>query len=236
MMHYIFDVDGTLTPSRGRIDREFADWFEHFATHNAVYLVTGSDKDKTIEQLGRRIWNLAVTCYQCSGNDVWKQDVNIRSGILNLPDKLQFDLLAELHDSGFRPKTGRHIEKRPGLVNFSILGRKASLEDRYNYRGWDEHKNERESICVRLRPKWPGFNFQIAGETGIDITAQGSTKAQILKDFDSTDTIYFFGDNCQLGGNDHEIALAVHDRENKSTVFEVVDWEDTWNKLKELSE
>ena len=43
-MKYIFDVDGTLTPSGGRMNNEFANWFEHFATHNAVYLVTGSDR------------------------------------------------------------------------------------------------------------------------------------------------------------------------------------------------
>ena len=235
-MHYIFDVDGTITPSRGRIDKEFAKWFEHFASHNAVYFVTGSDKQKTVEQLGGEIWNLAVTNYQCAGNDVWKQDLNIRSGILDLPEKLTLDILSILHDSGFNPKTGRHIEQRPGLVNFSIVGRNATLEDRFNYKGWDEHKNERQSICDQLRPKWPTFNFQIAGETGIDITTKNSTKAQILKDFQLTDTIYFFGDNCQFGGNDHEIALAVHDLENDSRVFEVDDWKHTWKILKELSE
>ncbi len=233
-MKYIFDVDGTLTPSRGKMDNEFANWFEHFATHNAVYLVTGSDREKTLEQIPKAIYSLCVAVYQCSGNDVWQQDNNVKSGVLNLPDKLQFDLLGILHDSGFKPKTGNHIDNRPGLVNFSILGRNATLEDRYNYKGWDEHKKERETICNYLRSRWVNYNFQIAGETGIDITASGSTKAQILKDFDPKDAIYFFGDKCEPGGNDHEIALAVHDRENGSRVFEVKDWEDTWSNLKSL--
>ena len=231
-MKYIFDVDGTLTPSRGKMDKEFANWFEHFATHNAVYLVTGSDREKTLEQIPNKIYSLCVAAYQCAGNDVWQQDNNVKSGVLNLPDKLQFDLLGILHDSGFKPKTGNHIDNRPGLVNFSILGRNATLEDRYNYKGWDEHKKERETICNYLRSRWVNYNFQIAGETGIDITAKGSTKAQILKDFDPKDVIYFFGDKCQFGGNDHEIALAVHDRDNGSRVFEVKDWEDTWSNLK----
>lgn len=233
-MKYIFDVDGTLTPSRGKMNKFLAMWFEHFATHNDVYLVTGSDREKTLEQIPEYVYNLCNTVYQCSGNDVWQQDKNVKSGVLNLPDKLQFELLDILHNSGFKPKTGNHIDQRPGLVNFSILGRRASLEDRYNYRGWDEHKKERESICNRLRPRWLNYNFQIAGETGIDITAKGSTKAQILEDFDPTDVIYFFGDKCELGGNDHEIALAVHDRDNGSRVFEVKDWEDTWSNLKSL--
>ena len=231
-MKYIFDVDGTLTPSRGKMDKEFANWFEHFATHNAVYLVTGSDREKTLEQIPNTIYSLCVAAYQCAGNDVWQQNNNIKSGVLNLPDKLQFELLDIHHNSGFKPKTGNHIDQRPGLVNFSILGRNATLEDRYNYKGWDEHKKERESICNYLRSRWVNYNFQIAGETGIDITAKGCTKAQILKDFDPKDVIYFFGDKCQFGGNDHEIALAVHDRDNGSRVFEVKDWEDTWRNLK----
>ena len=234
-MKYIFDVDGTLTPSRGRMDNEFANWFEHFATHNAVYLVTGSDREKTLEQIPEYIYNLCCRSYQCSGNDVWQQDKNIKSSVLNLPDKLQFELLSILHDSGFKPKTGQHIDQRPGLVNFSILGRRASLEDRYNYKGWDEHKKERESICDRLRSRWVNYNFQIAGETGIDITAKGATKAQIIADFNNDEPIFFFGDNCQPGGNDHEIAMAVRGCE-LGHVYEVNDWEHTWKILKELSE
>ena len=235
-MHYIFDVDGTLTPSRGLINSEFAKWFEHFATHNAVYMVTGSDRSKTVEQVGNSLYNLAVTNYQCSGNDVWKQSTNIRSGVLSLPEGLHHQMLDILHDSGFQPKTGRHIEQRPGLVNFSIVGRNASLEDRFNYKGWDEHKGERLSICEKLSAKWPNFNFQIAGETGIDITAKGSHKGQILRDFDPLDIIYFFGDNCQPGGNDHELALAVEKRNNGSKVYQVDSWSDTWKLLKELQE
>ena len=43
--HYIFDVDGTLTPSRQVIDSDFAVFFSNFCAENDVYLVTGSDKD-----------------------------------------------------------------------------------------------------------------------------------------------------------------------------------------------
>ena len=49
---FIFDVDGTLTPSRGKIDPDFLQFMLYFAGINDVYLVTGSDRDKTLEQVG----------------------------------------------------------------------------------------------------------------------------------------------------------------------------------------
>ena len=51
MKKFIFDVDGTLTPARKQIDGEFLPFFSEFAARNDVYLVTGSDRDKTLEQL-----------------------------------------------------------------------------------------------------------------------------------------------------------------------------------------
>ena len=56
-MNYIFDVDGTLTPSRGRIDKDFEKFFLDFTKKHNVYLVTGSDYEKTEEQLGEEICN-----------------------------------------------------------------------------------------------------------------------------------------------------------------------------------
>ena len=55
MNKFIFDVDGTLTPSRREIEPDFKNFFSNFCEHNNVYLVTGSDFPKTHEQLGDEI-------------------------------------------------------------------------------------------------------------------------------------------------------------------------------------
>ena len=74
---FIFDVDGTLTPSRSLIDLEFKMFFNTFCLTNDVYLVTGSDKSKTIEQISEATYNLAKRVYNCSGCDVWEQGKNV---------------------------------------------------------------------------------------------------------------------------------------------------------------
>ena len=72
-MNYIFDVDGTLTPSRLPIDNEFKTFFLEWMEGKNVYLLTGSDKDKTIEQVGKEIWTKVNRAYQSCVNAVYEK-------------------------------------------------------------------------------------------------------------------------------------------------------------------
>ena len=83
---FIFDVDGTLTPSRQPMDSKFQKWFAKFQEENYTYLVTGSDRVKTLEQVGSTIYNFADRVYNCSGSDVWEQDKNTHTSDWHLPE------------------------------------------------------------------------------------------------------------------------------------------------------
>jgi len=232
---YIFDVDGTLTPSRGEIDKKFAVWFSKFCESHECYLVTGSDKPKTLEQVGPVIYNRAKNVYQCGGNEKWQGDTLLHTNDIELSYQLKKDLCSALEESKFKHKTGKgHIEIRSGLINFSILGRPASSMTRDLYVKHDQFTNERQTICQDLSWDHDKYQFSVAGETGIDITYQGMTKAQILNNFSDADKIYFFGDKTGFGGNDHEIANAVIDRGKNNKAFTIDGWQHTWNILKQL--
>jgi len=232
MRSFIFDVDGTLTPSRGRINKHFAIWFKNFATHNNCYIVTGSDKSKTVEQLGSTIYNLMARSYQCSGNDVYEGSRNVYTADVNWdPHTLGF-FQRELNRSAYPFRTGVHAEHRPGLINFSIIGRRASVMQRKDYVKWDNQEKERQGIVNRFNEQFPQYQASVAGELGIDIVIRGADKSQILPDFYDKGDIHFFGDSCEPGGNDYEIALAVESI--SGCVHYVKDWKDTWERLKNL--
>ena len=226
-INFIFDVDGTLTPSRGRMDREFSQWFEHFATHNSVYLVTGSDRDKTIEQVGNQIYNLAVRVYNCSGNDVWEQGKNIYTNEWKIPEEAESWLREELALSKFPLRTGLHIEDRPGMCNFSVVGRNATLGERKLYVEHDTKVEERITIAKLFKQKFPDIEAVVGGETGIDIFPVGADKSQIIKDFKKSDLNVFFGDRMDVDGNDYPLMIANQDGLN----YPVTGWKDTWSKL-----
>ena len=230
---YIFDVDGTLTPSRGRMDKKFAVWFSKFIEKNEVYLVTGSDRPKTIEQIGECIYESCKRVYQCAGAQVFRKNVCINESDWTASDHLIRILEFELRENKFPLRTGNHIEQRVGLLNFSIVGRNCTLGERKLYVEYDQLNQDRDKIASRLREHFEDVEFKVAGETGIDITPLGCNKAQILKDFNRYDNIYFFGDKTQFGGNDAEIYDAVNEMPCGKS-FTVMDWKNTWNILKTL--
>ena len=230
MKKFIFDVDGTLTPSRGKIDAEFLQFMLFFAGTNDVYLVTGSDRQKTLEQVGLDLYNSCKRVYNCSGSDVYETDKNVYRDDWELPNNVERFLQDELDFSQFPIRNGNHIEKRPGGVNFSILGRdKDPFKGREEYINWNKIHNERRFIALRIMDTFPELSVALGGQTGIDIGPKGSDKSQILRDFNEDDELYFFGDRIEEGGNDYSLAKAVEKR--CGFAYNVEDYTKTWKLL-----
>ena len=230
MKKFIFDVDGTLTPARKPIEPEFLHFFYEFSTHNEVYLVTGSDREKTIEQVTQGIYNQAKRVYNCSGSDVYEGDLNTYRDDWELPKDVENHLENELLFSKFPVRNGLHIEHRPGGVNFSILGRGTTcFVEREEYMKWDKATDERREIARRLKMKFPELEVNIGGQTGLDLGAPGSNKSQILRDFRDEHELYFFGDMMEEGQNDYALAKAVQEMGGKA--YHVKDHTDTRTKL-----
>ena len=226
MKKFIFDIDGTLTPSRGKIDPEFLQEMLYFAGTNDVYLVTGSDREKTLEQVGLDLYNSCKRVYNCSGSDVYEGDKNVYTSQWELPWEVERFLYDELDYSSFPLRNGNHIERRPGGVNFSILGRaKDPFFGRSEYVKWDKDTNERSDIADRIRTNFPGLSVALGGQTGLDIGPWGSDKSQILRDFSKDDEIHFFGDRMENGGNDYSLGKAV--KEMGGYPYCVKDWKET---------
>jgi phosphomannomutase len=234
MNKFIFDVDGTLTPSRGRINKEFAVWFSKFCENQDVYLVTGSDRPKTVEQVGEYIYHKCNRVYQCSGSDVWDDEKNILKSQWTLPRLAEYFLNSCLYESKFELRTGNHIEERTGMVNFSVVGRNATAEQRAVYSAYDTTENERHTIANAFNTMFEDLQATVGGETGIDIAPRGADKSQILRDFKEDDTIHFYGDAMFDGGNDKPLADALQ-KYQLGFSHQVKDWKDTWEKLKCIS-
>ena len=222
-----------MTPARKTIEPEFLHFFYEFSTCNDVYLVTGSDRDKTIEQVTPGIYNKAKRVYNCSGSDVYEGDLSVYRDDWELPKDVQNHLENELLFSKFPVRNGEHIERRPGGVNFSILGRGLTcFVEREEYVKWDQRTNERKEIARRLKLKFPELEVNIGGQTGLDLGPKGSDKSQILRDFKLGEQLVFFGDMMEEGQNDYALAKAVQELGGSSHC--VNGWKDTMMLLNKI--
>jgi len=231
MNKFIFDVDGTLTPSRGRMNKHFASWFSKFCEDNDVYLVTGSDRAKTVEQVGEFIYHKCKRVYNCSGSDVYEGDVNVRRNNWTLPESAHEWLTTQLTKCDFNIRTGSHFEHRPGMVNFSIVGRNATLEQRRSWVDYEAWNGDRRRIADEFNQLFPDITATVGGETGIDIAPKGADKSQILQDFSKDDFIVFFGDRMDEGGNDYPLANTLNKNSYQGKNHWTTDWKETWEIL-----
>jgi phosphomannomutase len=231
---YIFDIDGTLTPSRLPMDKDFKDFFLEFIDNNRVWFVTGSDKDKTIEQIGEDLWLKAERCYQSSGNVLYKQGELIHKHDFELPQYYEDMLNILLEQSEYPVRAGNHIEKRIGTVNFSVVGRDCTQDQREAYAKWDEETEERKNFAWELNQRYHWFQAVVGGQISIDIFERGKDKGQIVDEL-INEEFEFFGDHMSPGGNDYPVIKQsmLKGIANKNKFHEVKDWQHTYNILKQ---
>ena len=209
---YIFDVDGTLTPSRLRITKEFAKFFDKWSDKNKYYLVTGSDLEKTKEQLPIAYIDRAEAIFTCCGNQMWRDNDLIYDNKFELTSKLKNSLEVVLMSSPYPHRYGNHIEDRGSMVNFSIVGRNCTQEQRDEFFKWDEEKGERRKISTFLKHKFKDLDAVIGGQISIDIYPKGMDKSQIIEHIEDIEEKYcpdkyiFIGDRTMEGGNDYPLA------------------------------
>ena len=240
---FIFDVDGTLTPSRLPMTNKFENFFKKWTKKNTFYLVTGSDLPKLQEQMnGLEIHSNGI--FTCCGNQFWESDPAVHpkhcdliyDNKFEMTTKLKNSLKVMLMSSQYKHRYGNHIEDRGSMVNFSIVGRNCTQEQREEYYEWDKEKGERRKMSIFLKNKFKDLDAVIGGQISIDIYPKGNDKSQILNIIEQERLVppneyIFIGDGIENGGNDYPLAELMDNTE-------ICDWYHTkgWEHTKEILE
>ena len=222
---FMFDVDGTLTDARRTIDPDFHEFMLEFMEKHKCMIVTGSDRPKTVEQIGLTLTNTFYKVYHCSGNHVYVGPKEHHKNDWSLSQEQIKFIQSTLGRIDYEEKTGKHIEQRIGTANVSIVGRNADWDQRARYAKWDEVNKGRAIVAESYNNAFSDSVAQVAGETSIDIYKKGCDKSQAVKEQKGT-TIYF-GDHCYPGGNDFTAS-------QEATVYHQISegYKETWKILK----
>tara|TARA_A100001515_G_scaffold138781_1_gene132683 strand:- start:1355 stop:2122 length:768 start_codon:yes stop_codon:yes gene_type:complete len=225
----LFDMDGTLTDARQPISQDVLDAMSSITNTLKLYLVTGSDMSKIEEQIGtENLLSLFNRVYACNGTRVWNCDLDmddetrpVEPELIHKVSLTDFysesdlnhivnTLLGIAANTHTKIKTGTFIEWRDSQINFSVVGRNCTPEQREDYVRWDKKSNERNKIIEQLREKFSGWglSFRLGGQISIDITREGWDKTYAFKNMkESPDQCVFFGDKICKDGNDFDIAM-----------------------------
>lgn len=225
----LFDMDGTLTEPRQLISPEVLKVLRDVPLSITKHLVTGSDLGKIEEQIP--FPDLLATfsrVYACNGTRVYNCNLDMDDETLPIEPELihkttlndfysQADinhivdvLLKIAANTHTKVKTGTFLEWRDSQINFSIIGRNCTTEQREDYIRWDRKSGERKKIVSELRKEFKGWglSFRLGGQISIDITREGWDKSYAFENMnESADQCVFFGDKICKDGNDLDIAM-----------------------------
>jgi len=225
----LFDMDGTLTDARRPITEDVVDILRSIPSGIKKYLVTGSDMKKVEEQIPQHILSeLFNKIYACNGTVVYNCDLDMDDEHGSLEPELVHRVTLRDHysdadinhiinvllrtaaETHTKIKTGTFVEWRDSQINFSVVGRNCSIDQRENYMKWDKKSSERNRIVQELREEFKGWglSFRLGGQISIDVTREGWDKSYAFENMIETPgQCIFFGDKICQDGNDLDIAM-----------------------------
>lgn len=231
----VFDVDGTLTPPRSRMEDGMARIFRRIVATECVFLVTGSDIGKLQGQVDEDILAATAGVFVCSGNEFWRGGRLVRAMHHDFPAELVAHAQQLLEAAGYGLRTGRHVEERTGTLNISVVGRNANRLQRRDYHLHDMRTGERRAIAAAIEARFPDYEANCGGQISIDITPRGWNKGRLVREIlerHPEACISFFGDNMGEGGNDLPLARALREHGDRHRLHAVSDHQETLAILK----
>jgi HAD superfamily hydrolase (TIGR01484 family) len=212
----VFDLDGTLAPSKSSLAPQTANLLRDLLgiikvavisggawTQFEKQLLTDLPKDSCLANL-----SLLPTCgtkffqYDGKWTELYSEDLTAeqRKKIVDSLDKAA-------HQAGYGSEKvwGDVIEDRGSQVTFSALGQQAPLAEKVK---WDPDFAKRKKITAILEKLIPEFSIRMGGATSIDVTKPGIDKAYGIGKLRDTlhlslKEMVYVGDALFPGGNDY---------------------------------
>ena len=237
----VFDLDGTLAPSKSSLDAEMSSLLHDLLGVVKVAIISGGAwlqfERQVLSNLPQdeRLATLSIlpTCgtqfFQYAGQ--WKR-LYAEDFTANEKEKIVNSLNKAVGTAGspVEKTWGETIEDRGSQITYSALGQQAPLEEKEK---WDSDFAKRKKIKAILDTLIPEFSVRLGGATSIDVTKPGIDKAYgigKLRDIlgISVKEMIYVGDALFPGGNDYPaeqagvISIPVREPDETKRVIEAI--------------
>jgi HAD superfamily hydrolase (TIGR01484 family) len=212
----VFDLDGTLAPSKQPLDKSVGEWLGKLLGHCRVAVISGGAWPQFQTQLLANLPGDAaldrLSLLPTSGTRFMKYDggwqqLYAEDFSADEKSRITAALNTVFDASGFKPtqQWGETIEDRGSQITLSALGQQAPLAAKEQ---WDPDFAKRKVMKAKLTPMLPEFSIGMGGATSLDVTRPGIDKAygiaKLKQELDiAIADMLFVGDALFEGGNDY---------------------------------
>ncbi len=236
----VFDLDGTITPSKSPMDAEMASLFSRILDRMMIAVITGGGFERfeaqfqaldcTPEQRRRLFFFPTTGTRFYKFTDEWglvyadEMSIEERKKIKDAFEQAYKDIDYQHPEKVY----GEIVEDRGTQVTFSACGQDAPLEVKMAFK--EAHDDRRLALADAVRKYLPDFEVKVPGVTSIDVTRKGIDKGYGIRKIEehlgiSVSEMVFVGDALYEGGNDHPVirtgidTVAVKDPEETKAVL-----------------
>lgn len=225
---FLFDMDGTLTLPRKKINRDVVQSLRNLSELGDIGIVTGSGFEYLMEQCQEMFEISSVPCdrvhlFPCNGTKHYAWGDGMKFNLIHKSDMIEkigrdkynyiiqtllsFQIMISVKHN--LPYTGTFFQYRESMLNWCPIGRSAGDVERDAWVKEDNLSNIRDhflnQILTLFEEKSIDADASLGGSTSIDIYPLGWDKTYCLEHLDSYSDIYFTGDKCMPSGNDYTL-------------------------------
>jgi phosphomannomutase len=238
----VFDLDGTLAPSKSRIADSTAQLltrllervevgiisggtFQQFDTQVLAYLTANQNLTRLhlMPTCGTRYYRWKSGSWQMVYAEVLDPDVRTHIAAVLTEGARTLGL------TGGRT-WGATVDDRGTQITYSALGQQAPVKAKVV---WDPDGSKKAQLCRYAATRLPELEVRSGGSTSVDVTSKGVDKAygvnKLLHFLHlGIGDLIFLGDRLDPDGNDYPV------KKMGVTCIPVTDWEDTDQRITDL--
>ncbi|NXS15712.1 PMM1 Phosphomannomutase, partial [Mystacornis crossleyi] len=160
----LFDVDGTLTPARQKIEPEVDAFLRELRERVHIGVVGGSDYAKIAEQLGEGDEGETRRTRSRGGHLCPKSNAKAALAVAGPAILLEscFSSPCPSNLVSLPTHRGTFIEFRNGMLNISPIGRSCTPEERIEFSELDKKERIREKFVAALQREFAGKGLRFS--------------------------------------------------------------------------
>ena len=204
-----FDVDGTLTEKRTKINTANRNFLAELAEKYHVLIVSSGNCERIYNQLD---------CFpvEILGNFGLQQSAIIdgkftvvKQNTITMDKEKFLEKVTYLRNKyGYTEYLGESVDFHPsGMATFGLLGTGASIEDKLAF---DPDRSKRMVMYEEVKAMFPEYDVYVGGSTSFDFGDKRFNKYTAIKNYAlengySIDEILYVGDEAHEGGGDYPV-------------------------------